>query len=206
MTLIGVDALRHVRQRRELPIAALPVLLGVHQLVETFVWWQLQGHVSAGVGHAATIAYLFIAFVMVPVYVPFAIRSIELEPARRALMLPFIALGAVVATVLLVSLIRDPVSVSLETRHLAYNIGVPYGALIVAAYIVATCGSLLVSGYRYIVVFGLINLPVIALLAISARSGFASLWCAWAAVTSTLIAAYLRQRPEDRRTTWTLAA
>ena len=195
---IGVDALRHVQSRQEIPIATLPVLLGVHQLVETFVWWQLQGHVGARVGHAATWIYLFIAFVVLPPLVPWAIRSIELEPARRALMVPFVAVGAVVATVLLVSLVRDPVGATLETRHLAYDVGVPYGIVIVSAYVVATCGSLLVSGYRYIVVFGLVNLPVIALLAIAARSGFASLWCAWAAVTSTLIAAHLRHQNSSR--------
>ena len=51
-----------------------------------------------------------------------------------------------------------------------------YGLVIVAAYVVATCGSLLVSGYRYIVIFGAINLAVVALLVISVPSGFASLW------------------------------
>lgn len=197
ITAVGVDALRHVRRRAELPIASLPLLLGFHQLVETVVWWGLQGHVGDGAESAATWIYLFVAFVILPILVPVAIRAIEPTPSRRALIVPFIVIGTVVAATLLRSMLTEPVSADLETRHIAYDIGVPYGGFIVAAYVIATCGPLLLSGYRYIVIFGAINLPVIALLAISARSGFASLWCAWAAVTSVMIAAHLRWRPES---------
>ena len=48
---IGVDACRHVKGRSEnLAIAVLPLLLGLHQIDETFVWWGLQGHVAAEKG------------------------------------------------------------------------------------------------------------------------------------------------------------
>jgi hypothetical protein len=43
---IGINTLSHVRNRREVPLAAIPVLLGVHQLIETFVWWGERGVVS----------------------------------------------------------------------------------------------------------------------------------------------------------------
>lgn len=192
VTLIGVDALRHVRARGEIMLASLPLMLGAHQLVESLVWWSLQGHVGDGIGRAATWIYLVIAFVVLPPYVPMAIRNIEPTPSRRRLMTPFVVLGVAVDSVLLVSMVREPVSASLETRHLAYDIGLAYGGLIVVAYVIATCGSLLVSGYRHIVLFGLVNLPVVALLALLAQSGFASLWCSWAALTSGLIDAHLR--------------
>jgi hypothetical protein len=39
VTAIGVDANRHLRGRSShLLLATLPVVLGVHQLVEAFVW------------------------------------------------------------------------------------------------------------------------------------------------------------------------
>ena len=162
-----------MRRRAEIPIASLPLLLGFHQLVETMVWWGLQGRVSSGVESAATWIYLFVAFVIVPILVPVAIRAIEPTPSRRALIMPFIVIGAAVATTLLRSMLTQPVTADLETRHIAYDIGLPYGGFVVAAYVIATCGPLLLSGYRYIVVFGAINLPVIALLAFAAHTGFA---------------------------------
>jgi Family of unknown function (DUF6629) len=194
VTVIGVDALRHVRHGVELPLAALPVLLGAHQLIETFVWWQLQGHVSDAVGTVATWAYLLIALVVLPPYVPFAIRAIEPTPARRALIVPFMVIGGAVAATLLVSMVRHPISATMGTHHLVYHVYVPYPVVLFPAYVVATCGPLLVSGYRHTVVFGAVNLPVVVLLAVAERNGLASLWCAWAAVTSVIIAAHLRHR------------
>ena len=71
---IGIDTLRHVGQRREyLPLAALPLMLAGHQLVEAFVWWSLQGHLSDEVTEIATWLYLLFAFVVLPVYVPAAV-------------------------------------------------------------------------------------------------------------------------------------
>jgi hypothetical protein len=40
---VGVETLRRVRTRRELIVGALPLLFGVHQLVEGFVWLGLRG-------------------------------------------------------------------------------------------------------------------------------------------------------------------
>ena len=95
-------------------------------------------------------------------------------------------------------MLRGPVEVHLGANHLSYDAGLHNGLLIVTLYVVATCGALLLSSHLYIVVFGLINLPVVVLLALLNTNGFASLWCAWAAVMSVLIAAHLR-RANPRR-------
>ena len=64
VSAIGVDACLHLRGRPEYRmIATFPILLGLHQIVETFVWWQLQGHVARDVGVVAMWIYLLVAFV-----------------------------------------------------------------------------------------------------------------------------------------------
>ena len=82
----GVDALRHVRTAREVPIASLPLLLGGHLLIETFVWWGLEGRVSTELGNAAMWIYLAIALVILPALVPLGIMAIEENPQRRRLL------------------------------------------------------------------------------------------------------------------------
>ena len=107
ITAIGVDAVRHIRQRREFTVLAwLPVVLGAHQFIEALVWLWLQGHVPRGVGHVALWAYLLIAFVVLPVLVPLAV--IVLEPTRRRkwMMGPFASIGAVIAVVLFAAMVR----------------------------------------------------------------------------------------------------
>jgi hypothetical protein len=92
---IGVDAVRHIRQRREfIALAWIPVLLGVHQFIEAFVWWWLQGHVPRGIGHVALWAYLLIAFVVLPVFVPLAVIAVEPTRPRNQMMAPSALLAA----------------------------------------------------------------------------------------------------------------
>jgi len=194
LAAIGVDALRHVHQRRDhLPLAALPLLLAAHQVVEAFAWWGLQGVVPADVGRAAAWIYLLIAFVVLPIYVPTAIAVLEPPGWRRRVIGAFVVLGVAVAAVLLVGMLRGPVTAELRDFHISYGTAVSAGYPIVMAYVVATCGALLFSGRSYLAIFGIVNLIAVAVLTKFEIDGFASLWCAWAAVTAVGIAVYLRR-------------
>lgn len=190
---IGVDVLRHVKGRRDhLALAVLPLMFAAHQVDEAFVWWGLQGHVSASVGRVAMWIYLLFAFVLLPTYIPLAVLAIEPPGARRRVMGAFACLGVGVSGVLLAAMLRGPVTAGLGHDHLAYTTSLRSGALVVAAYVLATCGSLLASGYRNVALFGIINLIAVAVLARLTIDGFASLWCGWAALTSGAFALHLR--------------
>jgi len=102
---IGVDAVRHIGQRREfIAMAWIPVLLGAHQFIEALVWLWLQGHVPRGIGHVALWAYLLIAFVVLPVFIPLAVIALEPTRRRKLLMAPFALIGGVVAVILLAAM------------------------------------------------------------------------------------------------------
>ena len=190
---IGVDAVRHIRQRREfIALAWIPLLLGAHQFIEALVWLWLQGHVPRGIGHVALWAYLLIAFVVLPVFVPLAVIAVEPTRRRKQMMAPFALLGAVIAVTLLAAMVRGPVGVKLDPYHLSYGIRLPDGFLIVTLYVVAVCGPLPVSGYCIVALFGVVNLVAVIIIARLTISGFASVWCGWAAVSSAAIALHCR--------------
>jgi hypothetical protein len=97
---------------------------------------------------------------------------------------------------------RGPVGVKLAPYHLSYSIRLPDGFLIVALYVVAVCGPLLVSGYRNVALFGVVNLVAVIIIARLTISGFASVWCGWAAVSSaaiTLHCRFAKPRPQRAR-------
>jgi hypothetical protein len=197
---IGVDVLRHVDGRRRYALlAALPLLLALHQLDEALVWWGLQGHVSSTVGHVATWIYLTFAFVVLPVLVPLAILVLEPEGRRRLLMVPFVVLGAAVAGVLLAAMVRGPVTATLASHYVAYSTDLHAGRLVVMLYVTATCGALILSGVRDIARFGVLNLIAVVLLARLTIDGFASMWCAWAAISSAAFAIHLRYPAPQQR-------
>jgi len=193
VTTIGVDACRHLRGRNNyLLLAATPLVLGAHQIDESLVWWGLQGHVPHLAGRIAMWIYLVIAFVVVPILVPLAILRLQPTARRRWVIAPFVLLGTGVAAVLLKTMLRGPVSVKLGAYHLAYSIGLRDGLVVIGLYIVATCGSLLFSGYRHIVIFGAANVVAVIILARLTADGFASLWCFYAALASGAISLHMR--------------
>jgi hypothetical protein len=198
---IGVDAVRHVDQRREfLALAWIPALLGIHQFIEALVWLWLQGHVPRGIGHLALWAYLLIAFVVLPVFVPLAVVALEPTKRRKWMMAPFVSIGAAIAVMLFAAMVRGPVTVKLEPYHLAYSIRLPDGFLVVALYVLAVCGPLLISGYRHVAIFGVVNLVAVIIIARLTVSGFASVWCGWAAVSSGAITLHCRlAKPHPQR-------
>jgi Family of unknown function (DUF6629) len=198
---IGVDAVRHIRQRREfIALAWIPLLLGAHQFIEALVWLWLQGHVPRGIGLVALWAYLLIAFVVLPVFIPLAVIALEPTRRRKKMMVPFAVLGAVVAVTLFAAMVRGPVGVKLAPYNLSYGIRLSDGFLVVALYVVAVCGPLLVSGYRNVALFGVVNLVAVIIIARLTISGFASVWCGWAAVSGAAITLHCRfAKPHPQR-------
>jgi hypothetical protein len=190
---IGVEACRSLKGRPQYaPLAALPLLLGAHQVDEAFVWWGLQGHVPAGVGRVAMWIYLVIALVVLPVLAPLLVLRIEPSPAKRRAIVPFVGLGAVVSSILFEAMLAGHPSVRLGDAHLAYSIGLQHGVAIIGLYVLATCGPMLVSSSRDVNWFGIANLAAVVVLARLSADGFTSLWCAYAAVLSAAIVLHLR--------------
>jgi hypothetical protein len=190
---IGVAAVHNAQNRDgHVALATLPLLLGAHQIIEAFVWFGLQGHVPHDVERVALWAYLLIAFVVLPVFVPLAVVINEPSRRRRLTMAPLVALGLAVSTILLVTMLDGPVNVKLRPYHLAYSIDLNHGAIVVVLYVAAICGTLLLSSRRRVVIFGIVNLVAVGVIAWLTVDGFASVWCGWAAITSGAIALHVR--------------
>ncbi|MEU1518712.1 DUF6629 family protein [Streptomyces sp. NPDC005811] len=185
---VGVASVARVRARRDLPLAALPLLLGAHQIVEAAVWHR------GGGGGAATVVWAVVALPVLAVWVPGAVWCAAAPPARRRLTVP-LAVGTATATALGYGLATGPVTAEIHGRTVGYTFGLPHPAVLVAGYLLATVGSLLLSGDRRLTLLG-------ALAAVGApvcwalwRLEFVSTWCALAAVCSVVLFDWVRTRP-----------
>ena len=193
MIPVAALSLREVRRRRELPFALLPAIFATHQFLEVAVWAGLDGDVSAGVANLAMRAYLFIAWPLLPTYVPLAVLMLEPWHARRRVA-PFLALGVVVSAYLAFVVLANPVEVIRHAHGLEYATVVHYPVVWAVLYIAAVIGAPLLSGYRSIVAFGALNLAGLVLVALFYTQAFASLWCVFAAASSVLILVHMVRR------------
>lgn len=197
ISVVAVDALRHNHHARTLPLALLPGLFAVHTLSSAFVWWGADGTVSPAVGDAASSFFMLIAFVVLPVYMPWAVVSIEPPGWRRDALLLLGGAGALAGLDFLLGLLGGQGEAIACDYYIDYTItgtasvsGVLYAA--------ATCGALLLSGQRSLFLWGVTNAVVVVVLAQMAQRALPSLWCFWAACSSVFVAWFLR-RLERRR-------
>jgi len=191
---VGVDALRHVGAPKQIPLAALPILFGLHQLSEAFVWWGLQGDVPNWVERATMWIWLLFAFVALPALLPIAVDLVERSKVRRRVISAFAGLGVAVAIALAINIFRGPIGAEIEGHRVAFQVdAVSHGGLLTTLYVVATCGALLACSYREIATIGMLNLIAVPVLMWLTVSGFVSLWCFWAAIVSIVIAWHLRR-------------
>jgi predicted Kef-type K+ transport protein len=197
---VGIDALRHVDDRRDLALASVPLVLAAHQLIEAVGWWGLQDRVPEAAGTIAIVVYLVIAMGVVPGLVPYAVMRTERSPTRRRLMVPFVALGVAVGAILLVALSTGPYGASIGGRYIAYETTLPWSEAMGVAYVIAVCTPLLLSSHRRLVAFGVINVVSVVCLATLLAQGFISLWCVWAAISSVVVTRHIRERSAARYT------
>lgn len=198
VTGLGVDALGHVTTRDQKPLAALPLLFGVHQLVETVVWWHVGGKASASASAVAVFVYLLIALGVVPLLVPYAFLRLRLT--RPSIAWICLCAGAAAVCFDMWGMGNGPMTAHDAGHHLAYDMTVPYSQIGLPLYVIATCLPVILGRSAVLRLFGLMNLAVVATLAVLAQDGVISLWCVWAAITSFLICVYLRREARGNAT------
>ncbi|WP_328876739.1 hypothetical protein OHT76_40355 [Streptomyces sp. NBC_00287] len=182
---VGVACVARARRVRDLPLAALPLLLGAHQMVEAAVW--------AGDGGTgpATVVWAVIALPLLPLWVPAAVLA---AAPRPGLLVP-LAAGVATAAALTYALATRPVRAEIRGHTVGYVLDLHHAELLIAGYLIATIGSLLLSGDRGLVGLGVLVAVGALICAALWRMEFVSTWCAFAAVCSVVLLGWVRKAP-----------
>jgi hypothetical protein len=191
---VGVATLRVAERRQDLMLAALPLLLALHQLTEGVVWLGLEGDVPGGLRDAATRAYLVFAQVLLPLIVPLGILLTEPDRRRRAWMAALLVGGAVVAARFAWILASNPIGARALDHVIVYDTDWEFGYVVAAGYVLVTCGAALIASSRLLRWFGVANLAGLLLATAVRYSAVTSIWCVYAALVSVLVLLHFRDR------------
>lgn len=189
LSTVGAVTIKKARKRSELPFAAIPLLFGIQQIIEGIVWISLAYEFSS-FAKIATYSFVFFAYVVWPVLVPFALMLLEKNSHRKKILQRFLYLGSAVSAYLLYFMLTNVIQARVIGESIAYTSPYQYGIFIVGAYVAATCISCFFSSHKVVKVLG-------ALIAISFTVSYffytfsyASVWCFFAAVLSSIIYLY----------------
>jgi hypothetical protein len=180
---------------RLLPIAALPLVFGLQQASEGFVWVGLH-HDDPQLTRLASLAFLFPALALWPFWVPFMMWFKEDRPIRRRFLLGLTAASTVWFFVFYVPLVTGPAEM-LSTEIVHHSIAYKYPDLPLFQlvppqvpnifYGLTVVLPLVLSSDRRSVVPGLAVAVTAILCFVLFQYTFVSVWCFFAAI----LAAYL---------------
>lgn len=190
LATIGVVTLTRVKHRRELLFASLPLLFAIHQFIEGFVWLGLDGMLPATVTHNMGAAFMLYAQGLLPFLLPLSVSLFEADARSRRRMRPFLVIGGLTTLYILWALTAYPTQVFVKGNSIVYINPATNNITVAIVYVIATCGSLLFSKVRDMVIFGLANVAILLTVMAFKRYAFTSLWCAYAAIASVIILAY----------------
>lgn len=196
LSVVGGATIAKAKKRSELPLASIPLLLGVQQLVEGVVW------ISFGnptVNTIATYAYSAFSHVFWPIFIPLSILSIEHEPGRKRILSWLLTIGAGVGAYLAYYIAADPVTACIINKSIAYQSVHVYPHLMMVLYLIAVCGSPLASSRRIINIFGAVLLASFGISVWFFARTFFSVWCFFATLLSALIYWHVSTRGGKRK-------
>jgi uncharacterized protein DUF6629 len=198
LSTVGVLTLTKVKHRRELLFAALPTLFAVHQFIEGFVWLGLDGILSPKVTHNMGAAFMLYAQGLLPFLLPLSVLLFEPDARSRRRMIPFLVVGSLTALYILWALTAYPLQVFIKGNSIVYINQATNNTVVAILYVIATCGSLLFSKVKDMVIFGIANVVILLIVMLVKRYAFTSIWCAYAAVASVIILAYFWKTSGER--------
>lgn len=187
---LGAVTLTKVKHRRELLFASLPALFAIHQFTEGFVWLGLDGILSQQVTRDMGAVFMLYAQGLLPFLLPLSVVLFEPDAKSRRRMMPFLIVGTLTTLYILWALVAFRTDISVKNNSIVYTNPATNNTAVAIFYVIATCGSLLFSKIKDMVLFGVANLAILLVVMGIKRYAFTSLWCAYAAVASLIILAY----------------
>lgn len=190
LTAIGIATLKKTRNRTEVPLAVIPLLFGIQQIIEGIIWLSFK-YPNLLLNEVMTYIYSFFSHILWPVLIPFSVALIEPVPLRKKLELFYGFLGIAVALYLLYFIVKFPVTSHVVNNSIAYHSPHFYTFIVIGIYLLATGGSCLLSSHRFVFIFGIFLILFLGITYYFYASTFFSVWCFFSAILSLIIYLHL---------------
>ena len=189
ITAVGVTTVVKNNDPARRLFAAVPLIFGVQQISEGFVWVALQSHGAGVMLDISSYIFLVAAVVTWPSLMPLSVFLMEKSPARRKAISIFLAIGVVTSLYYGAGLLLYNVDPRIDSHHIRYDNDFPRTLAIAAfiAYLLATLVPIFISGIRRMWLLGIFMTASCLLTGLFYKEYLTSVWCFFAAMVSIII-------------------
>jgi len=200
LAAVGVMALRNVTHRRQLLLAAVPLLFSLQQFAEGMIWINAPLDGNSTTVKAWGYLFLLVAQVVWPTWIPCCVLALEHRHPQRIALWVLCVVGASLSAYLAACLIVIGATPDITGHHINYQCDFPQqlGLVTSLAYGVVTIIPLLKSSVRHMPLLG--GAIALSYLITVAFYEFytISVWCYFSAVISVIVVMILRSANSER--------
>jgi|WetSurMetagenome_2_1015567.scaffolds.fasta_scaffold01557_3 hypothetical protein len=200
LTVAGMATTASVRRPAQRLFSIIPLIFGIQQVAEGWVWVTLQNPGNEALQKFATYFFMIVADVVWPVLIPASILMFEESPERRKILKILLGGGAVLSLYYGTCLALVPQTPEVLNCHINYS-GEFVHALIIPAfllYLVVTIPPFFISTVKWMRWLGTAMFVSVSIAAIFYVKNVSSVWCYFAAVLSILMLFVIREDNKAR--------
>jgi hypothetical protein len=189
ITVIGIATIKKVRKPEQILFSTIPLIFGLQQISEGFVWMALQNHGSQVMLTISGYLFLIAAVVIWPTMVPLSVLKMENKPPRRRLIKIFLVAGIITSLYYGTGLIIHNIEPEISNHHIKYVNDFPRSMVIpiFILYLIATLIPLYISSIKKMYLFGILATLSLLITGIFFKEYLTSVWCFFAAFISIAI-------------------
>lgn len=189
--VVGVIAVRKVKDSSQLAFACIPFLFSFQQLCEGVLWIALSNKEYAFLEPVTTYLFLIFAQIVWPTWVPLSILMLEKEAKRKKALFIILGIGALLSLYLTYCFIFYDLHAEISNHHIKYNLKFPHTDdllwLTAIFYFIPTVVSTIISSVKRMQILGMIILLSCLITRLFTLQYFISIWCFFAAVISVMV-------------------
>ena len=185
---IGAATLYENRKPSQWLFASIPIVFGIQQISEGFVWFSLQMPGHNTMLKVSIYTFLAMALLVWPTMMPLSLLLMERSKKNRKMLYAFLAVGIAVSLYYLAEMLMFKVTAQIISHHILYNIGGPKQlAATIIFYLIATIPPLFVSSNKKVYLLGILIAISYLVTYIFFTEFLVSVWCFFAALASVVI-------------------
>jgi hypothetical protein len=186
LSVAGALSIKKAGSKQQIAFAAIPLIFGIQQLTEGFLWLALMYPDYANLQQPTTYIFLVFAQVVWPSWVPLSILLIEKDERRKRILYVMLAMGLLVSGYLAYRLLTQEITAKISGHHILYDLG--FSAFIVRSfgvlYFISTVITPFFSRIKKMWSLGFTILLSYIISKIFFENYVISVWCFLAAVIS----------------------
>jgi hypothetical protein len=189
ISAIGVATIKKVQNPSHLVFASIPLIFGLQQIAEGFLWLSLLYPQFAFVHKSSTYIFLIMAQVIWPIMVPLSILLMERNHKKKRILWGLLGLGFLLALYYTFCLLSFKINPQIIGCHIKYNAEYPKSLIryMFAIYLLVTITPFFISSIKRVYVLGIFMFLSCLVAIIFFTFYVTSVWCFFAAILSAVI-------------------